>query len=735
MIAVDHMFLSSKNRRDGKLEYLGSAGGGTIPNTLCLLSLLGYKTFIFGLVGNDHGETIVREEFKRFAISYDNLVKREDCKRLISTRQFSHLILPNGSHRFRKECLACKSNFDREFQISELDLHKKGKQVELLAEKVDLLILDRANLATDALAKKAKSNNRKIAYDMSFTSYGKYREKTESILKLCNLVKINQKIFQKIMGKADNAALMRWREDYPETDYLIVTSGENGISGFANINGEKTLFNRKAIKCDHVRDTSGAGDIIFGMMASELLLREPPRNLGDFENKIDSAQALASLNCTFYGARALQRTYLNQRVTRDEILDSANCILEKGSSGNSFSPRIGLPKPISEPYKIAYRADCNACGRVSNNKRKLTTKTKAGVITSRDSESLARVPWTMQFSFETGRRCRGNVANLIGQNAIFIGSGGSFTAATFGEALYLHDRGKLSKAITPYEFEGLTVVDDETIIWFISHGGGNTDILGAALHAQNLNHRKCIVLTGNKNSKLVDIAKSNGWAQILAQSEERDFVSIIGLLSQVSTLCGLLSTDEEIKSFQTFFSEDSLRKRFSSSMRDMQIVANEIAPNPQTINNLHIVAFARGWGWPALIDLESKITEGGICTIEISELKNFTHGRYMNLFDRPNRRAVIIATPKDKELVEYLNSKFRRYISTVTLETVETGVTGSVDLLVKVLSLALHLGRIAKQNILRPQFPSQARGLYSWEPSNRRGHWKISENDKQTLVQ
>lgn len=734
MVAVDHIFLSSKNRANADLEYLGSAGGGTIPNTLCLLSILGYKTHIFGLVGNDHGEVIVREEFKRFSVNYDNLVKREDCKRLISTRQYSHLILPNGSHSFRKECLACKSKFGREFQISISDLKVRAKHVQSLAEQVDLLILDRANRATFTLAQKAKSNKRKIAYDMSFSSYGKYKDRTESILKLCNLVKINRKTFERLMGSSDNAAIMRWREVYPDTEYLLVTDGENGISGFAKVAGQKTIFSRKAIKCDHVVDTSGAGDIILAITASELLLGEELNSLIEFERKIDYAQALASLNCGLYGARALQRAYLNQKATSTEIMESASRIADKGSSGNSFSPKIGLPKPVLEPYKIAYRADCKICGKVSNNRQKIIARARNNVISSKDSESLARLPWTMEFSFQTGKRCKNAISDLIKTNAIFVGSGGSFTAATFGEALYLHDIGKLAKAITPYELEGLTVIDKDTAVWFISHGGGNTDILGAALHAQELNHKKCVILTGNKNSKLVDIAKSNGWIQILVPSEERDFVSIIGLLSQISTLCGLLSGDKEMESLQTFFSEDSLRKRFNLVMREMQGIANEMAPNPQTVSNLHIVAFARGWGWPALIDLESKITEGGICTIEISELKNFTHGRYINLFDRPNRRAVLIQTPRDKEVVEYLYSRFRRYIPTAILETEQIGVVGSVDLLIKVLSLALHLSKIAKQNILRPQFPPQARGLYSWEPSNRRGHWKTYDNKKQTIA-
>jgi len=722
LIAVDHIFLARSRSSIQEPEYLGSAGGGTVPNTLCLLSLLGYKTAVFGLIGNDLGGRIVREEFRLFKTNCENLIERGSGKDLRFTRQFSHLIYPEGTHKFKKYCLKCGSAFDREYQISELDLDKKEK-TSALAEKADLLLLDRANSATLSLAHIAKTKG-KIAYDLSFSSYGTYHKTTEDILKISNLVKVNHKTFRKIMGSTDNAAITRWRDAYPNTDYLLVTDGENGSYGFANINGEKEIFHRSAIKCDHISDCSGAGDIFFGMAVSGLLLEEPSRNFADFLQRIDIGQALASLNCTLYGARSLQRTYLTQRVSTKEIIDSALSILEKGKSGNSFSPTIGLPKPVAEPYTFARFSECKICGSIPKDKRRIP-KSKSSISSTKDSDSLTRVPWTMRSGLEAGRIYRNGISDFISCNALLIGSGGSFTASVFGEALYLHSLGKLAKAMTPYEFEGLNSIDRDTGVWFISHGGGNTDILGAALHAEELNHSKCIVLTGNKNSKLADMAIQNGWKKVFIPSQERNFVSIIGLLSQVSALCGLLAPKGEIGDIDDFFSDANLRTNFNSAMREMKSIAYAIPLNAGQIDNIHIVSFARGWGWPALIDLESKIVEGGICTIEISELKNFTHGRYINLFSRPDhRRIVLIKTPKDEELASYLNKRLGRRIPTFVVETDKDGMTGALDLLIKALFLAWHLGELSKKNILRPKFPKEARGLYSWEPSYRKGHWK-----------
>lgn len=723
LVAVDHIFrVDKKNRTVCGSKYLGSAGGGSVPNMLCLLSLLGHDSSVFGITGNDLAARIVEEEFRLFGIDCSSVVKRGK-RDLVYTRQYSHEILSNGKHNFKTFCFKCNSKFSREYQISKLDVNRK---VEEKAKKSSLFLFDRANQATYNLADMAKTNGKIVVYDLGFTSYGHYLKTTDNILRLCDLVKVNKKIFDKIMNGSDSVALMKWRERYPNIKYLLITDGANGVTGYARLRNEKVLFDCKAIHCDHTRDAGGAGDIFLGMAIDQLLLNEPPSDLETFKERINLCQALASLSCTLYGARALQRVFLNQKLSRTEILDIAEDIKLKKHSGNSISSSMGLPDEISPPYRLARFNGCDVCGAILKDKRRKLTRSKPINKPSRSNinESLMRAPWTMKSSYESGKTCRYIVENIIGKNSLIVGSGGSFTAAVFGEAIYLHSLSKIAKAITPFEFEGLEKVDPDTVVWLISHGGANTDILGAALNAQKMGHKNVVVLTGSKNSKLSEMANENNWKSVFIQSQERNFVSIIGLLSQVSSLCGLLFPDNELKELDRFFTEDSLRTYFNSAVRETRSISNQIVKSPQTLETTHLVSFARGWGWPALVDLESKIVEGGICTIEISELKNFTHGRYINLFGHPNRRTLVLATPKDDELVNFLYKKFRRYVPTFVMQTDEDGPVGGLILMIKVLFLTYYLGQISKKDILKPRFPPQARGLYSWEPDDRKGRWK-----------
>jgi hypothetical protein len=148
------------------------------------------------------------------------------------------------------------------------------------------------------------------------------------------------------------------------------------------------------------------------------------------------------------------------------------------------------------------------------------------------------------------------------------------------------------------------------------------------------------------------------------------------------------------------------------------------------IDSTHIIALGSGWGWPAMTDFESKIVEGGICTIEISEMKNFTHGRYINaLYHRQNRHFVLFDTPLESELTTFFARKLKRYLPQRLdiLRTDLPDVRGSLDLVVQSMFLAFRLGEKSGRNLLKPRYPPEARGLYGWEPSSRR------KNTKETI--
>ncbi|NVM55661.1 MAG: hypothetical protein HWN66_18320 [Candidatus Helarchaeota archaeon] len=724
LLAVDHIFLSlNDNERPRKYEYLGSSGGGTVSNILCMLSILGHETAIFGITGNDMGERIIKEDFRFFNINHDNIVKRGKRREIKTTRQFTHKILLNGKHSFESTCYECGEKFTRDYQMTENDLTEPIIKVT----KNHNLIFDRANKATMKLAEYVKKNNNKVIYDFGFNIYGKYQKNSEIVLNNCDIVKTNEKVFNKfIKGKVDNK-IDQWIEQYPHNEHLLITRGDKGVYGFATINNEKIPFNLKAIPCEHFRDSSGAGDIFLALTVSQLLEKRHIKKIEDFIKLIDISQALASLNCTFYGARALQRFFLNNNYTSKEIIKTAIHILNEGKVTNSISPFIGLPESITKPYRLSKLDACETCGSLTKKKRKKVISNNRGKPKITLHKSLEKAPWTMISSYEIGKNHQKILKKILPKGALFVGSGGSLSASIFGETLFIKSLNSLANSISPFELESFDKINNNIPIWFISHGGNNTDILGSAVWAkEKLNIKNGIVITGSKNSKLSQLASEYNWITIPIPSRERNFVSVIGYLSQISVLCGLLSPEHELNKLNNFFTEANLIPIFHYYSKKMLSYSYDITTNAKISENLHLIGLARGWGWPAIVDFESKIVEGGISTIEISEFKNYTHGRYINTFgayDRKSRYVLMLSMPKDEEVVEYLGKKFGKFIKYKVIRTDKIGICGSLELIIQSLFLAWYLGRIANKNILKPRFPREARGLYSWEPAWRKGRW------------
>lgn len=301
----------------------------------------------------------------------------------------------------------------------------------------------------------------------------------------------------------------------------------------------------------------------------------------------------------------------------------------------------------------------------------------------------------------------------------FIGSGGSLSAGIFGEEMLLKMYGMPAKAIPPYHLENFKKIDPDCPFCLLSYGGNNSDIIGAALRLAKAGTKNCIVLCGNKNSKLSEISKRFKWDFIELPGQERGFVSTVGMLAMISSLISLLVPKHSIEEISETFEHNNLMNILK---RSNSFAIENCKYIDKGRNNLHMVCVASGWGIPALADFESKIVEGGICTIETSESKNFTHGRYINTFyNKQNRAMVIFESPEDKELSKFLQKKFRNIKPTIVVQTEKNGVSGALELMIKGLYLAWHIGKRKNIDIASPhKYPSEARGLYGWIPKYRK---------------
>lgn len=721
LIVLDHVFLTNKAiAQVGATEYIGSSGGGSVGNTLAMLSVLGHSTNITGVVGQDPTANAVRADFSAFGVDSSRLVARTGIHRGIKTRQFSHVIYPSGKHSFRDYCLRCGNSFAREIGLVETDV---TRDLLRFAETCEVLHVDRANAFTLTLAKKCAAKGIPVSFDYTFKPYGKAEGSVEQMLANANLVKISADLFAKVARVGGREGLLKWRELFPETSHLVVTRGDQGVFGFAQIGSGKPTYELPGIPSKPFKEAGGAGDVLVACLIDQLLLKPGPSDEEDVIRRINRAQALASLDCAMYGARSLQRVLRDQEVTSDQVWQLADETVRLGQAVGQWSSKSGLPSRPLLGFTFEPGNACDVCGLSVRNAKK-SRKPERKRLEYR--VSLGRAPGAMSESYSIGRAQYDLLSRFRDRSAIFIGSGGSLSAAAFGEYFLWHQSGKPSRAMPPYEFLGLTRLDPGVAVWLLSYGGSNPDIIAAAEHARRLRVKDCLVLTGTKGSQLAKMANEWNWQCVVLPGQERSFVATVGMLAMVSAIAGLLSEPNRSQSLEELLDYPNLLDTF---FRTDRLVRDKLSVFPEDLSSIHVIGLSSGWGWPALVDLESKLVEGGLCTVEITELKNFTHGRYVGALERRRQnKLVILRTPENAELADFITRKMHRYLGTLVLSTDYADSAGGIDLILKVLFLADHLAKRVGKDISNPKYPPEARGLYGWAPSNK------SSVDDDTLI-
>lgn len=287
---------------------------------------------------------------------------------------------------------------------------------------------------------------------------------------------------------------------------------------------------------------------------------------------------------------------------------------------------------------------------------------------------------------------------------IAIGSGGSSTAALL--AALLHQRiGKISKGVTPLEFlhSGKSILDSSVLI--LTSRGNNADILSAFRYAVSAEPRQLMAICMKKRSPLSLLSQKFRYARFIdfdLPSREDGFLATNSLLATItlliraynliSTKCDLLP--EELPSV--------------SSLRDSLDVRAKYL-----LDKNFIIILYGYWGLPGAVDIESKFTEAALGHVQIADYRNFGHGRHHWLAKHSTDTGVIVLeTPEDTEIASKTLNLLPNNIPSMRIVTRLNGPAGSLDLLVKTMSLVDLAGKVRGINPGRPRVPKFGRDIY-----------------------
>ena len=115
-----------------------------------------------------------------------------------------------------------------------------------------------------------------------------------------------------------------------------------------------------------------------------------------------------------------------------------------------------------------------------------------------------------------------------------------------------------------------------------------------------------------------------------------------------------------------------------------------------------------------MLDLESKIVESDFGRPLVSEIKDYSHGRFVSSVDK-DVLAIVLGMPDDADYRKFLVGKLNRSNDVIEINSDETGPTGSLDLLLKVEHLKRSFAEKEIKDISKPKIPPEGLELYRYK--------------------
>ncbi|MFH1814395.1 MAG: hypothetical protein ABIF28_09555 [Pseudomonadota bacterium] len=327
-------------------------------------------------------------------------------------------------------------------------------------------------------------------------------------------------------------------------------------------------------------------------------------------------------------------------------------------------------------------------------------------------QELDLLPATFQWA---GRQDVSNLARFLtrwkGEHVAIVGSGGSFSAAVIGALFRELSHHCVTTPVTPHEFTGVSHRLMPRIL-LISAEGKNKDILLAARAAEAAD-LAVAALTLTASNPLIALAQRTKAVRVFAF--QMDWIKD-GYLATNSLLATVLLL------YRSFFSE-----------RDYQGLAALMSPERLGARRLELQACGdlvelrqRGMlllfsaqAKPFAVDLESKLSEAALVAVQMCDLRQFAHGRHLQLADPDNAPLVFLACSAAERSLAIATLQLIPATSRPRLIEIEgssehdIAVSGLVDAMYVTEALARKAGRDPGN----PQVAHFGRALHDLDPA------------------
>jgi hydroxymethylpyrimidine pyrophosphatase-like HAD family hydrolase len=288
------------------------------------------------------------------------------------------------------------------------------------------------------------------------------------------------------------------------------------------------------------------------------------------------------------------------------------------------------------------------------------------------------------------------VDETCGASLVAVGSGGSSAAAHFAALLHRRVARGMSRHATPLDL----LLDEATVharsLLFLSASGKNTDVLAAARSAIDAEIPIVGAICTRKGSPLASAVRSCSHGYVLDDpipSGKDGYLATNSLLATMVIIARAYGRFDQVAEPQRPLVDASWKGRDS------------------------VVVLHGGWSSPIATDLESRLHESALLHVQISDYRNFGHGRHLWIEKRRSSTFVLaLLTPETQTLAMKTLRLFPKEVPVVRLSTKQEGPSGTIDLFAQALYWTLDVAEHLGIDPGKPTVPEFGRRIFHLAP-------------------
>ena len=223
---------------------------------------------------------------------------------------------------------------------------------------------------------------------------------------------------------------------------------------------------------------------------------------------------------------------------------------------------------------------------------------------------------------------------------VMVGSGGSFSTATFAADLHESATGQLARAVTPLEVVSKANRDAGLVCF--SAAGRNQDIITAFRVAGTREMEPLSALVLDEHPPIKKLGTKFGYADIVCMGHRLFKDGFLAVASLVASSILLVRAYREVfgqseRDFPEGVVELVQQVTSFAGFRDIRAEADRVMQGRSYVSVLYSSELA-----VAAVDLESRFVEAALGALHIADMRNFGHGRHFWMARKAEETCVLV---------------------------------------------------------------------------------------------